>query len=126
MRISIKEFLDAVDRNGLEHVIGQWFRNDGEVITAACILGQAAINLEVDNYDLMQELNILAQTDNVPGYGERLIHMNDVGYGIPTPYRDYARVARYAHLLLDPFVDREIDVIPVETDYNIRRKDGSN
>lgn len=47
--ITGKDLLEAIKKNGFEHLRGQWFAgNDGKV-TGACIIGQAAINLGADS-----------------------------------------------------------------------------
>lgn len=44
---TIREIVEAVRENGLEHLRGEWFHSYDGKITGGCVLGQAAYNLSV-------------------------------------------------------------------------------
>jgi len=73
---TIQDFLDAIEANHIPHKRGAWFaRVNGDAnsrIGAACVLGQAAINLGVSSTSLQTALNKV-----VRGAAGDLIYEND-------------------------------------------------
>lgn len=62
--VSIGEFIDAIEKNGLRQTFGSYFRTDDNeyfnsvhnlegTINAACAIGQACINLDVVPYNFV-------------------------------------------------------------------------
>jgi hypothetical protein len=94
--ITIDDVLDAIEKNGLEQTFGSFFKTEGEdyvnnppksgKIIGACALGQAALNLGVNNFSLTDTLNLALPNTRL---GQRIIKMND------HKKRSFAHIANY-------------------------------
>lgn len=87
MKVTQEELLEAAKKNGFEHVAGYWFRSNNynaydsdarvvgrkdEPITAACFMGQVAINLGVEGNSLFHALN-----EHFARLGDNIVYWND-------------------------------------------------
>jgi len=117
-KVTVAEVLEAIEKNGYKHIRGQWWGtewNDGPaVITSACVMGQAALNLGVSNSDLESKLNAAAD-----GLASTMINYNDDE--LPSGrHRKYSELKEIARNKFRPHLHKMIEVETAE--YNAVRK----
>jgi hypothetical protein len=54
-KLSAKEIVDAIEKNGYPKIQGQYISSYGKEIEGACALGQAALNLAPKNWTLQRK-----------------------------------------------------------------------
>jgi hypothetical protein len=138
-KFTIRQFIDAMEENGYEHkhdgwfddrprlVDGVWVGYEGKPITAACIMGQAAINLGIDWNYLAGAIKAATDSKEVtfPSYedGYKVPETSDIASAIMTlndgPTADgnsrrYSTILKKAKEWLEPFADREVTAIAAE------------
>lgn len=96
--VTVADILDAIDKNGVAHIHGEWSTLNGEgKITAGCALTQGAINLGVNPHDLDDVLmnvrveitdTALGISANEYGLGGLIIALND-NHKTPVPAKRY-------------------------------------
>lgn len=60
MEVTVREVIDAIEKNGYPQGFGRLIRfNENSELEGACAIGQAAINLGVDEMVLYRELSYL-------------------------------------------------------------------
>lgn len=123
---TVKQVYDALAKDGFEHLRAQWTAQDIHgVITGACVLGQAAINLGVVPSDDDSEFSLLYQLnkfdvepnskwDTGDKAGSTIVLWNDkrsydrtgatIGYWLNT----YKEVTAMAYDVLSPHFDKTI------------------
>lgn len=113
--IKFKEFVDAIEKNGLEHITDNYILfNDEDKPVAGCALGQAMINLELTkdraivteidmrnkNWDSPTQPSSWLETglhNFIPGLASHIINMNDetdmslpeIAQKLRTEYKDH-------------------------------------
>lgn len=70
--ITVDEFIDAMEKNGLEKIRGSYYREGVDGIYAGCAFGQAAINLGVAPHDLRGSMRFISEVA-----ARDIIHQND-------------------------------------------------
>lgn len=139
MDITVRDVYNALKQNGFEHIRRDWTRADIEgVITGACVLGQAALNLGVDantySGNLVSALNAFEVSthnkwafnkEETYGVGDTIINWNDkqdengLYWVLPT----YADVVKMAYAVMRPHFDKPIHL--TEKNWVFRRLDGT-
>lgn len=114
-RITVGEVIAAMEKNGFRHARGSWVRpihpkdwRKKSTIGAACIIGQAAINLGVGATQLQSALDniaIFGDSNDISRLGSTIADRNDA------PGISYQRVLAFAKSLLSPHSERTISVI---------------
>lgn len=85
--VTVKEFLEAIEANNTPHKRGGWFDNNPNgKVGSACILGQACINLGVENSSLTSALNKVKH-----GSANKIINLND---HTQRPYSELVKAAK--------------------------------
>lgn len=138
---TLREIFEAIKKNGLLHLRGEWYgTNDKGKVNGACVLGQAAFNLNVpanDNYspegNLESELNNFPLDQNskwatyngsrIYKVGDAIITWNDA-YSFEKDgrvaqdskgrskyaLRTYDQVVKMAHEILEPYFDKTVSL----------------
>lgn len=105
--ISLADFLDSIEMNGLPQFRGDFWKDTGGgsigsrirtttivEVASACAMGQAALNLEVDYHALTVTINSLFRTDRGrKGLADAIIGRND---GMKWGYKSIANFYRKA------------------------------
>lgn len=121
VRVTGKDILDAIEKNGFRHTRGEWFGDtdgyeaiEGAPISKACVMGQAALNLGVNWEELMNATN-----EEFGGFAADMINLND-NRDINGRYRPYRSLKVLARQKLAPYLEKEIELETVN--YNAVRK----
>jgi hypothetical protein len=121
-KFKIADVITAMEENGYIHAHGDWFIPNSEgVITRACIMGQAALNLGVvgsGHFSLERALNLVPRKSNKdePAYlASKIIDTND-----HRTKPKYSAVLKKVKEILEPYKDVEIEAEVHE--YNARKK----
>lgn len=143
VEVSVDQIIESMEENGYIHCRGSWFRDDDKFniyggteeapITQACILGQTALNLGVENLDLQNALNQLKIPTNPwlarRGYSKSE-GWSEVGIGSAAiEYNDatdltYNKIAAKVRGWLEPY--RGKTFIMTKKEYIARKKDQTN
>lgn len=127
---TVKAVSEAIEKNGLEHLRGSWFRfdiKDGKtLVVGGCVLAQAAINLGAlqteDSPEYQDRGTLLAalsfpptggrwtvpEDQEVDTVGGQIIYWNDLEREGDWALKTYADVAQMARECLEPYFDKEI------------------
>jgi hypothetical protein len=60
--VTLEQFIQAIEDNGLPQAFGTMFDYYDGIVIAACALGQAKINLDLDGYDFEHGVNRFSST----------------------------------------------------------------
>lgn len=128
---TVKAVSEAIEKNGLEHLRGSWFRVETKggqtLVVGGCVLAQAAINLgalqtedepQEPRGTLLQALNqfpptegrwTVAEGNDIDTVGRQIIYWNDLeSEDGDWELKTYAEVAKMARECLEPYFDKEI------------------
>ena len=109
MYVTTEQIIKAMEDNGYTHTRGSWFATHYDsrgkpVIVGACIMGQAALNLGIEEVDVLTILNNAIAFDETRltarGLGNIIMSMNDQ---IKAPY---SKMLNKVKSNMEPFAGR--------------------
>lgn len=107
MKLTIKDVYDAIEKNGLPWHHKDFYLVEGGEIVAACAIGQAAYNLNVEAISLHRALNnVKAATAYMYIFlATEIEEFNDSTAEV------YEEVVKFSKDILEPYFDVEIEVV---------------